>query len=274
MVEVINGELCGIPEGEVIYPLLVSLYADTKIGKTYFGASFPNAVVFDFPPAKFEFRGVKLDPVALKRNVGEGFRSLYVPVRKDDGSLTWKPKIAGFNSNGSQYYFPKTWEQFQTALEKTKYYAEDLSEIKDAGKAWVIIDDTYRWRALEVLHFIETSPKHQYPSQPEFGKITQAMASQITYIRNFANVLVIHRTAKDFDTGEKIPLVYPTSIDFDSDISVKLVHEMRDNELHQVAKIYSTGHDFPCCNSDYQVEVVDPTPEEVLAAAKVPRPMW
>ena len=48
-------EVVGIPEGEVCYPLLVSIYADIKIGKTYFAANFPNAVIIDFPPAKLSF---------------------------------------------------------------------------------------------------------------------------------------------------------------------------------------------------------------------------
>jgi len=267
-----TSELVEIPEGEVIYPLLVSLYADTKIGKTWFGANMPNAVIIDFPPAKLSFGKVEIDQLALKRTVGEGFRSIFAPFKKPDGVLAWKPKIDNFDYK-NQYHFPKSWEEFQVALEKAKYYAEDVALIPNAGKVWVVLDDTYRWRAMEILNYI-TKNKRKWPSQQEFGLITQAMSSQITAIQNFANVLLIHRTAKDFDTNLKVPLVYPTSADFNSDISVELIHEVRDGKLHQVARIHSTGHDFAPMNPDYQTEVVDPDPISVLAAAKVPRPLW
>ena len=262
-----------IPEGEVTYPLLVSIYADTKIGKTYFGASFPNAVVIDFPPAKLSFGKAELDAIALKRTVGEGFRSIFTPSRKPDGTLIWKPKIDGFDYR-NQYHFPKSWEEFQTALEKTRFWAEDLALTPGVGKAWVILDDSYRWRAMEILHYLQVN-RRKWPSQQEFGLITQAMASQITAIQDFANVAVIHRTTREFETGNKIPLVYPTSTDFNSDVSIEIIHrDGTDGIKQQVALIHSTGHNFPCNNPDYQVEVVNPTPEEVLAAARIPRPLW
>lgn len=264
-----------IPEGEVTYPLLVSIYADTKIGKTFFGASFPNAILIDFPPAKLSFGSVKIDPIALTRSVGEGFRSIFRPFRQPDGTLSWEPKISGFNYN-NQYCFPKSWEQFQEHLEKIKDYVE-LAMTPETGKAWVIIDDSYRWRALEIMHYCQAN-RRKWPSQQEFGLITQAMASQITAIQNFANVAIIHRTTREFETGNKIPLVYPTSTDFNSDVSIELIHKdfQEDGQVvkKQIALIHSTGHNFPCHNDSYQVEVIDPTPIDVLTAAKVPQPLW
>lgn len=270
--EVINGEIFGMAEDEVTYPLLVSLFADTKMGKTFYAASHPNAVVIDFPPVHQSFGVCEFDPIAITRTVGEGFRSLFIPVRKPDKTLVYKPKIDGFDYK-NQYHFPKSWEEFQTALEKAKYYAEDIATIPDAGKVWVVLDDSYRWRGMEIMNYCRVN-KRKWPSQPEFGKITQTMASQLTAIRNFANVIVVHRTTKDFESGLKVPLVYPTSCDFDADLSISLCHEQRNGSLHQVAKIFSTGHDFPCQNPDYQIEVLDPTPVDVLAAAKIPRPLW
>lgn len=265
-------EVVGIPEGEVCYPLLVSIYADTKIGKTYFAANFPNAVIIDFPPAKLSFGKVEIDQIALKRTVGEGFRSIFSPVRKPDKSLAWVPKIDGFDYR-NQYHFPKSWEEFQTALEKAKFYAEDVAMMPNVGKVWVVLDDSYRWRALEIVHYLQAN-KRKWPSQQEFGLITQAMASQITSIQNFANVAIIHRTAKEFETGNKIPLVYPTSTDFNSDVSIELIHRDIDGKKRQVALVHSTGHNFPCNNPDYQTEVLDPNPLEVLTAARVPSPLW
>lgn len=263
----------GLSAGEVAYPLLVSLYADTKIGKTYFGANFPNAIVIDFPPAKLSFGKVEIDQIALSRSVGEGFRSLFSPIRKPDNTLVWKPKIDGFDYK-NQYHFPKSWEEFQTAIEKAKFFAEDVAAIPNSGKVWVVLDDSYRWRAMEIVHYIQAN-RRKWPSQQEFGLITQAMSSQITAIQNFANVLVIHRTTKEFETGNKVPLVYPTSTEFNSDCSIELIHRSTsDGQKHQVALIHSTGHDFEPQNSDYQTEVIDPTPENVLAAAKIPRPFW
>jgi len=256
-----------IPCGEVVYPLLVSIYADTKIGKTFFGASFPHSVVIDFPPSKLSFGKVEID---FNRTFGEGFRSIFTPFRKEDKSLAWKPKIPGFNYY-NQYHFPKSYDDFQISLEKAKFYSEELDPLD--GKVWVVLDDSYRWRALEIQHYLQAN-KRKWPSQQEFGLITQAMASQITAIQSFANVAIIHRTTREFETGNKIPLVYPTSTDFNSDVSIELIHELRDGQLHQVAKIHSTGHDFPCMNPNYQIEVLDPTPESVLAAAKIPTPFW
>ena len=127
----------GLSAGEVAYPLLVSLYADTKIGKTFFGANFPNAVIIDFPPAKLSFGKVEIDQIALNRSVGEGFRSLFMPIRKPDNTLVWKPKIDNFDYK-NQYHFPKSWEEFQTAIEKAKFYAEDVATIPNSGSSTII----------------------------------------------------------------------------------------------------------------------------------------
>lgn len=269
--KVIDGEVIGIPEGEVLYPLLGTLWASTKMGKTFFASSLPNAVLIDFPPAKLSFGKAEIDQLALTRSVGEGFRSLFSPVRQADKSITWKPKIPGFDYN-NQYHFVKTWEEFQTAIQLAECYAEDIASLGN-GKVWVVLDDSYRWRALEIIHYI-TKNKRKWPSQQEFGLITQAMSSQITAIQNFANVMVVHRTAKDFDTGAIVPLIYPTSADFNSDIVIELEHRVTTKGKRQVAIIHCTGHDFPCNNPNYQTEVMDPTPESVLAAAKIPMCLW
>lgn len=263
-----------IPEGEVTYPLLVSVYADTKIGKTHFAASFPNVVLIDFPPAKLSFGKLEFDQIALSRSVGEGFRSIFRPIRKPDGHIAWQPKIDGFDYQ-NQYCFPKTWEDFQISLEKAKFFAEEKAANNE--KIWVALDDSYRWRAFEIAHYLQVN-RRKWPTQQEFGLITQAMSGQITAIQNFANVLIVHRTTREFETGNKIPLVYPTSTDFNSDVSIELIHRDVQEEgrtvKKQVALIHSTGHDFPCNNPDYQLEVVDPDPLSVLAAARVPQILW
>ena len=101
------------------------------------------------------------------------------------------------------------------------------------------------------------------------------MASQITTIQNFANVLVIHRMTREFETGNKIPQIYPASTDYNSDLSIELLHKdsADGKSKHQVALIHSTGHNY-ACNSDYQMEVMDPTPEMVLSAARIPTILW
>jgi hypothetical protein len=263
-------EVIGIPEGQVAYPLLLSLYGPTKLGKTYFGASMPQAVLIDFPPARFGFRSVEIDKIALMRSVGEGFRSIFKPVKKD-GQVNWVPKIEGFDYK-KQYFFPKTYDEFQIALDKAKCFAEETDPSN--GKVWVVLDDSYRWRALETLNFIEKSPKHQYPAQADFGKITQSMQSQITAIQNFANVLVIHRMAKDFNTGIMEPLIYPTNCEYVSDASLEVTKEIRDSHPVQIVKIHSNGHCFECTCKDYVSEVLEPDPVGVLAALRIPKELW
>jgi hypothetical protein len=86
--------------------------------------------------------------------------------------------------------------------------------------------------------------------------------------------MLVHRAGKDFDTGEVIPLIYPSSADFNSDIVVELEHRQMTDGKHQVAIIHSTGHDFPCNNPNYKNEVIDPTPDMVLATAKIPSCLW
>lgn len=261
-------EVTGIPNEDIIYPLLVSVYGKTKVGKTYFGASFPNAIIIDFPPMKMRFGGIDIDQAALMRTVGEGFRSLFTPTKKSDGSVAWVPKIPNFDFR-KQYNFPKTWEEFQTCLKNAK----SIADINPNEKIWIVIDDTYRWRAMEVQHYITVNHK-KWPSQVEFGLITQSMSAQLTTIQNFANVLLIHRMTKDFDTQLDIPLIYPSGSDFNSDLLIELVQEVRsDKKIHQVAKIHSTGYDCPT-NPTYQNEVIDPSPEMVLAAAKIPSILW
>ena len=101
MTDVINGDVVGIPEGEVEYPLLGSLWAGTKKGKTWFGASMPNAVLIDFPPAKLSFGKVEIDQIALKRTVGEGFEVCLVQFGKQMVRLFGDQKLRDLTTRTS-----------------------------------------------------------------------------------------------------------------------------------------------------------------------------
>src|SRR5512137_2086355 len=108
--EVVEGKITGLRSKDVVYPLLVSLQGRTKRGKTFFGASFPNAVLLDFISCKMGFAKLEFDAAAMNRTVGEGFRSIFRPERKD-GEVQWVSKIPGFDFQ-SQYCYVKTWDQF------------------------------------------------------------------------------------------------------------------------------------------------------------------
>ncbi|MDD4352705.1 MAG: hypothetical protein PHU71_07075, partial [Candidatus Gracilibacteria bacterium] len=141
-------EVVGLSTSDVSYPLLISLYGKTKKGKTYFGASFPNAVVFDFAPVRWVYRGIFAD---TKRTVGEGFRSIFYSTVKD-GNRVWIPKITGFSYN-NQYKFIRNKQDFTTAIEHARLYSESIPN--DSGKVWIILDDTSRWRGIEVIDWQE-----------------------------------------------------------------------------------------------------------------------
>jgi hypothetical protein len=260
----------GIPEIDIQYPLLVSLFGETKMGKTRFASSFPNAVVLDFPPARFGFGKVEVEQVALNRKYGEGFRSIFRPVAKD-GTVRYYPQIDNFDPD-KQYYFVRTHDEMQAALDKTKFWADELAEKQE--KVWVVIDDSYRWRAQEVLHFIANSAKHRYPAQMEFGQITQAMQSQITQIQNFANVLVVHRLANDFNTGLPTPTVYPTNCDYNADASleIKIRPGLDPKQQERVIIVHSDGF-ADTLDPDFQKEL-PATPMDVLAALRIPSGLW
>jgi hypothetical protein len=267
-VNVIEGEIVGLNPTDVEYSLLVSVFGETKRGKTFFGASFPNAVVIDFPPVKMKFGSAKIDEVAITRSVGEGFRSLFSSVRKD-GAIKWIPKIAGFDFK-NQYKFVKSWQDFQGAIEHARLYSEGLDD--DAGKVWVVLDDTNRWRGLEVINW---SAKNggKWPAAVQFGQITQQMQAEITDIQEFANVLLISRMVKNFDTGDYGPQVYPSGSDYLADASLEIWMGVKDNKQVQIIKVHSNGHDFEC-NPTYCKEIVNPTPIDVLASLRIPRELW
>lgn len=270
MVDVTNeGEITGFSQKDVAYPLLISLYGETKRGKTFFGGSFPHAVVIDFPPVKYGFKEVKIDEAALKRTVGEGFRSLFAPQRKD-GKVVWTPKIDGFDYR-NQYKFVKSYKEFQTAIEMAKFYSETLED--DSGKVWVVLDDTNRWRGLEVITWQQNN-NGKWPAPVQFGQITQSMQGMITEIQDFANVLLISRMVKNFDTGDYGPQVYPSGSDYLADASLEITNEIRNDKVMQIIKVHSNGHDFEC-NPGYCKEIPNnPSPIDTLIALKIPRELW
>ena len=259
-------DVVGLKTSEVTYPLLISLYGETKRGKTYFGANFPHAVVFDFPPVKMGFKECFVD---TSRTVGEGFRSLFSPINKD-GSIIWRPKIPNFDYK-NQYKFIKSWDDFQTAIELTKFYSETLPTTD--GRVWVIIDDTNRWRGVEIVTW-QKKNSGKWPAPVQFGQITQSMQAAITDIQEFANVLLISRMVKNFDTGEYGPQVYPSGSDYLADASLEITNTIKNDKVTQIVKIHSNGHDF-ACNPTYCTEVSgNPLPIDVLNALKIPRELW
>ena len=264
-----DGEVVGMNNNEIIYPLLVSIQGDTKQGKTFFGASFPNAVILDFAGAKMGFSKIVPDPIASKRTVGEGFRSLFKPVRKEGGQVSWIPKIPGFDYT-MQYCYIKSQEQFQTAIEKAKMFRDGLPE--GSGKVWIVIDDTTRWRATEVLYWIDMNKK-KFPIKEQWGQITQTMQSELTEMQNDFNVLLIHKTGRDFDTGLPVALTYPSNAEFVSDCNLEICVLQKDGKQRQCIKVLSNGHQFRCDN-DYCSEILDPEPMAVLSSLRIPRELW
>jgi hypothetical protein len=268
MSEVIeNGEVVGLPMDSVIYPLMLSLQGETKKGKTYFAASFPNAFLLDFAPSKMSFAKVIPDELAMTRTVGEGFRSIFTPVKKPDG-VHWVPKIPGFDYK-QQYFFVKNTDMLDAAIEKAKLFKESLP--KDSGKVWLVIDDTIRWRNMEILHWVET--KGKWPAREQFGIVTQQMLGKITLWQNDFNVLLIHKMEKSFETGEPIAKIYPGNADYLSDCNLEITNIQKNNNMHQAIIIHSNGHCYEC-SADYVKEILDPDPMTVLSMLKIPRELW
>lgn len=267
MSEVINGEVVGLNSCDIVYPLLISLQGQTKKGKTYFAASFPNAFVLDFVPSKMKFAGGALDTVAMTRTVGEGFRSLFTPVKKPDG-VHWVPKIDGFDFK-QQYFFIKSLEMLDAAIEKAKMFKETLSP--DAGKVWLVIDDSLRWRNMEVINWAEQ--KKKWPAKEIFGQITQGMQAKITSWQNDFNILIVHKMGLDFNTGEPTAQAHPGNIEYVSDCCIEIATVIKDGTLHPLIKVHSNGHCFEC-DPNYIKEVLDPDPMTVLSALRIPRELW
>jgi len=266
----VPGEVIGLPVSSIVYPLLISLYGETKKGKTYTGASFPNAILLDLPPVKMGFGKVEMDKAALTRTVGEGFRSLFSPQKRDSG-IVWVPKIAGFDYK-TQYVFIKSWKEFQEAIGKARVFSELMPE--EQGKTWIVIDDTYRWRGLEVVNW-QSKNSGKWPAAPQFGQITQQMQAELTDIQEFANVLLISRMVRDFDTGVYVAQVHPSGIDYLADASLEILTEIRDNKQVQVIKVHSNGHEKSWDNPNVCKEIVSPkSPSEILEKLKIPKTLW
>ncbi len=269
MSEIVEGEIVGLKSSDVAYPLLISLYGETKRGKTFFGGKMPNAIVLDMPPVIMKFKDAELDKSAIQRSVGEGFRSLFSPKQKD-GNVIWVPKIPGFDFK-NQYHFVKSWQDLQNAIELARIYSDSLPA--GSGKVWFVIDDTNRWRGLEVVAWQERN-NGKWPAPAQFGQITQGMQATITSMQEFGNVLLISRMVKNFDTGEYGPQVYPTGSDYLADASLEITNEIRNEKLTQVIKVHSNGHDF-MCNPGFCKEVTNnPTPIDVLASLRIPKELW
>jgi hypothetical protein len=267
MSEIIDGEVVGLNANDVAYPLLVSLQGETKKGKTYFAASFPNAFILDFAPSKLKFSGGNMDTAALTRSVGEGFRSLFTPAVKPDG-IHYVPKIEGFNFN-QQYFFVKSMDMLDAAIEKAKMFKETLEP--GSGKVWLVIDDSIRWRNMEVIHWLNT--KKKWPIKEQFGQITQMMQSKLATWQNDFNIVIIHKMGPDFNTGELVAQAYPGNIEYVSDCVLQIDTPIKDGKRTQVIKVLSNGHCF-VCEPNYIQEIENPDPMTVLSALKIPRVLW
>ena len=168
-----------------------------------------------------------------------------------------------------QYFFVKNTDMLDAAIEKAKLFKESLP--KDAGKVWLVIDDTIRWRNMEILHWVET--KGKWPAREQFGIVTQQMLGKITLWQNDFNVLLIHKMEKSFETGEPIAKIYPGNADYLSDCNLEIKNIQKNNNMHQAIIIHSNGHCYEC-SADYVKEILDPDPMTVLSMLKIPRELW
>ncbi len=263
-----DGKITGIPTEAVVYPLMISLQGETKKGKTFFAASFPNAFVLDFAPSHMKFGGGKMDEGALKRTVGEGFSSLFKPVL-ENGEVTWVPKIPGFDYR-QQYFFVKNVNMLDIAVEKAKMFAETLP--KDAGKVWLVVDDTTRWRNMEVINWL--NEKKKWPIKEQFGQITQAMLARLTSWQEHFNVVLIHKMDPSYDNpGTFSAKLYPGNVDYVSDCSLEIGTVEKDGKKQRLVKVINNRH---CndCDPEYVVMIPDPDPMTVLSALRIPRIFW
>lgn len=267
------GEVIGLPQCNAAYPLLISISGETKIGKTYFGASFPNAFIIDFPPVKFGFRSITFDPVALNRSVGEGWRSIARPERRA-GGVQWVSKVPGFDLN-KQYCFAKTYADFMSAIARAKEFKSTIPQ--GEGNVWIILDDTYRWRGLEIQRWVEdtklNSKRAPFPAKEQFGHVTQNMQSVLTEIQQDFNVAMIHRIVPDYETGEPKAQIYPSGADYISDASLRLTRRKKGDDTIQVAEVLSNAYMFEF-SPEFCREIESPSPIEVLIALMIPRELW
>lgn len=262
-----NGKVVGLPSCDVVYPLMISLQGGTKQGKTFLAASFPNAFVLDFAPSHMKFGGGKMDEVALSRSVGEGFRSLFKPMI-ENGETVWVPKIEGFDYR-TQYYFVKNPTMLDVAIEKAKVFKSMLPP--DAGKVWLVIDDTTRWRNMEVINWL--NEKKKWPIKEQFGQITQTMLAKLTSWQSEFNILLIHKMDPAYDSGIPTAKVYPGNADYASDCSIEISISEKDGKKHQVIKVISNGHWFEC-DPTYVTDLLDPDPMTLLSSLRIPKVLW
>jgi len=237
------------------YPLLGSIWGMTKTGKSTLAATFPNAFVIDFAQVAMSYGHAEILP---QRSVGEA----YFSVRK----------VTGFDIQ-QQYRYVKTWDEFKLALQDAQMYAESLkSEPAKAGKCWLVLDDSYRWRVFALLEYIRQN-KRKWPIQQEWGRITQAMQSDVNEIQNFANLLIVHRMVKDFDTGQPVAQIMPSGIDFVGDFAGELALCEKDGKRQRVFRVVGNRHDDECSDT-YCREVVSPDGLNVLMSLRVPPELW
>jgi hypothetical protein len=225
--------------------LLVSISGLPKVGKTTLAHSFPNALHLDFTRVSMSFRKLKVH----EEEYGEG----YDPIRK----------LYNNDKEFEEHYkYVNEWEEVYPLLK---------------GKETIVIDDSYRARGLCTQSLMKRK-RIDFPSQQDWGAITQELDALMLDVKSRANIVVINQMSKRIEKiGDSIiqyvePRYLPNDLAYMADISITLKLDMdkKDKKIKRVAYIDNNRFLDPA-GDEWVEKVEDPTYLSLLALLKVPK---
>ena len=227
--------------------LLVSISGLPKTGKTTLAHSFPKPLHLDFSRVSMSFRRLQVH----KEEYGEGYDPIWKLYNNDKE----------FNQH---YKYIKEWKDVYPILDE--FNGDTL-----------ILDDSYRTRGLCAQNLMKEK-KIEFPSQKEWGIITQELDSVITDMKAKANVVVINQMSKRTEKiGDSIiqyiePRYLPSDLPYMADVSLSLDlrNNKKDKKMRRIASINNNRFLDPAGNK-WVEEVENPTYLKLLALLKVPK---
>ena len=251
-------------------PIVESICGRPKVGKSTYAAKHPNSFVIDFANVAMGLRKIEL---------------LHNPAQTEGEAYFSVAKVIPADQLDKRYRFVTTYAEFESAIKAALVWKEEIIKTaldsgKKPGNAWLVIDDTARWRAFCVINWMKlnagktrkTGTKMDWPVKEEWGVISQEMNDKINELKAHFNVVLIHRMKSDYETGEWLSTPYPPGTDYTCPISLELYKEddIASGKKKRYIKVLGCSY-FDDCGDKVTTVFENPDPVNVLMQIGMPR---
>lgn len=238
-----------------------AICGETKVGKSYFGASVVKA-----------FDGILLDFAGVYQSKDDNNVAKYVISNLTRGEAFPAARAVGLDLS-KQYIYIKSQTDLDAAIEYAFVYRDTISS-KQSKRIWLVFDDTSMWRWHTAL-YVQKKNSHKMITKDDWTQATSEMIALLRRLESEFNLLFINQMQDIYrdgeNTGDRKGRWYPTGIEYAVDFLGEIWIDASSRTQH--FRVLANRMNF-ICSPDYISDIINPNPVEVFKSLKIPEELW